>query len=186
MKIAILGWGSLIWNPENLSVQGNWTQAQLELPLEFSRISKDGRLTLVIDPDNGENNKVFYINSGFNNLNDAINNLKEREHTTEQNIGYVNLLAHTSRTHFTAFSENIKQWAERNDYAGVIWTDLICNFNNEYKSPFSVGNAMKYLTRLSGNQKANALKYVSNTNQEINTPLRRKINCSGWLEEELC
>ena len=49
MKIAVLGWGSLIWNKGNLRLTTNWTDGGPILPIEFSRISDDGRLTLVID-----------------------------------------------------------------------------------------------------------------------------------------
>lgn len=50
MKIAILGWGSLIWNPENLNyyTEFGWSKNEPKLPIEFLRISNNGRLTLVI------------------------------------------------------------------------------------------------------------------------------------------
>ena len=48
MKIAILGWGSLVWNPRNLSIINSaWHPDGVLLPIEFARISRDGRLTLV-------------------------------------------------------------------------------------------------------------------------------------------
>lgn len=52
-KIAILGWGSLIWDerPEFDSHHEEWTSGGPVLQLEFSRISESrkGALTLVID-----------------------------------------------------------------------------------------------------------------------------------------
>ena len=58
LKIVYLGWGSLIWDYSNLPIN-SWKQSELELPLEFSRISDygHGRMTLVID-QNGTMNKV--------------------------------------------------------------------------------------------------------------------------------
>ena len=53
MKIAVLGWGSLIWNKGKLRLTTNWTDGGPVLPIEFSRISDDGRLTLVIDERHG-------------------------------------------------------------------------------------------------------------------------------------
>lgn len=50
MKIAILGWDSLIWDPRSLKYDVNtgWLTDGPKLPIEFARISNDGRLTLVI------------------------------------------------------------------------------------------------------------------------------------------
>jgi hypothetical protein len=39
MSIAMLAWGSLIWNPRDLPISGEWRQAGPVLPIEFSRIS---------------------------------------------------------------------------------------------------------------------------------------------------
>lgn len=54
MKIAILAWGSLIWDdnwPEFDKQRGEWLKDGPILPLEFSRVSasRDKALTLVID-----------------------------------------------------------------------------------------------------------------------------------------
>ena len=79
MKTAILGWGSLIWQPKDLKFDTNigWKENGPILPIEFARISKDGRLTLVITP-NGTDVKTLYAVSSFDNLELAVLNLKKR------------------------------------------------------------------------------------------------------------
>jgi hypothetical protein len=56
-KIAILGWGSLIWDKreEFERLHGPWQSDGPSLKIEFSRISstRGGALTLVIDPHHG-------------------------------------------------------------------------------------------------------------------------------------
>ena len=55
MKIAYLAWGSLLWDNDGLDLETKWKKTNIQLPLNFSRISdnKKGRLTLVIDKING-------------------------------------------------------------------------------------------------------------------------------------
>jgi 1-acyl-sn-glycerol-3-phosphate acyltransferase len=50
MRIAVLGWGSLIWSPGNLKIDREWHEDGPFLPIEFARVSQDGRLTLVLFP----------------------------------------------------------------------------------------------------------------------------------------
>lgn len=79
MKIAILGWGSLIWDPRDLQLIDNFKYGGPELPLEFSRISntRNGALTLVIDQVHGTKNKTYYAISTLSTLNEAKVNLSQ-------------------------------------------------------------------------------------------------------------
>ena len=93
MKIAVLGWGSLIWNPGNLEIdktQGNngWFDDGPSLPIEFARISKDGRLTLVIVPEKKEVVQTLYAISSFEKLDHAKLDLAVREGCSKNRIGY--------------------------------------------------------------------------------------------------
>jgi hypothetical protein len=76
MKIAILGWGSLVWDPaslkEHLEGDGEFIQGGPKLPIEFSRISKDGRLTLVIDEHHGTPVPTRVATSRLSNLGDDL------------------------------------------------------------------------------------------------------------------
>ena len=50
MRIVCFGWGSLIWDPRSLPIQRQWFEDGPSAPVEFTRQSSDGRMTLVIEP----------------------------------------------------------------------------------------------------------------------------------------
>ncbi|MCX6885443.1 MAG: hypothetical protein NTX27_10410 [Verrucomicrobia bacterium] len=180
MKIAILGWGSLIWDKRQLAISGEWQPGGPVLKIEFSRISKDGRLTLVIDEQNGTGTATLSARSEFTHLNDAIANLREREKTSAEKIGYVNLISRTerdySRQHHPAACDAITFWAQANCWDAVIWTALISNFEQERHQPFSVPAAVAYVASLAGESSALALEYLRRAPAVVDTPVRRQLS----------
>ena len=92
MRIAILGWGSLIWDLETLAehVTGEWNMsAGPPLPMEFSRISPKRKMGLVVclDPIDGVDCPTHVIQSAKNNLDEAISDLAARERAPIERIG---------------------------------------------------------------------------------------------------
>lgn len=185
MKIVILGWGSLIWDPRDLPHQDPWMKDGPELPLEFSRISKDRRLTLVIDDLHGEICKTLYAYSPRISLADAARDLQAREGTNEKRIGHYD--HRTKVSSFEKFGEQIdirdilSGWCQRHAVDGVVWTALPSNFNNELDTEFCVEHAVTFLKGLPQTARKNALKYFQNAPEQIDTPLRRRVKCE-WPE----
>jgi hypothetical protein len=96
MKIAVLGWGSLIWKPEGLQTTGSFLNDGPTLPIEFCRTSQDGRLTLVIDGTHGAPCVTYHAQSSFDALESAIENLRIREGmATAERVGFVDFITHT-------------------------------------------------------------------------------------------
>ena len=170
MKIAILGWGSLIWNPQNLqfNVESSWILGGPVLPIEYSRISDNGRLTLVITKE-GTPNKTFFALSTNEDLKSAIENLRNREGTITKNIGY---FIKKNRIFFPEnfdFKENILNWIEDKDIDAVIWT----NIPERWKEICE--DRINYLKSLDTEKKELAMDYIIKTPIEIKTKLRVEI-----------
>lgn len=72
----MLGWGSLLWDPRELPREGVWQRGGPQLTLEFSRVSRDGRLTLVIDRRHGDNCDTYYVLSPRLDVDSAIEDLQ--------------------------------------------------------------------------------------------------------------
>jgi uncharacterized protein YdaT len=196
MKIAILAWGSLLWEKGNLALRANWAPGGPELPLEFSRVSesRDGALTLVIDPKNGVEIPAYFAVSAHQNLDTAIRNLHERERTRSKFIGYVNCSSGQSRSSILpTASSKIREWAGKNNFDAVIWTDLPSNFDDVDKAKFSdvdepsmkftVDNAQKYLHCLKARGAAKAREYIKKAPPEVETELRKRMRSDPWLDK---
>lgn len=60
MRIAVLGWGSLVWCPSELDISTGWREGPA-LPIEFARESKGSRVTLVLVPEYPCKSRVFWL-----------------------------------------------------------------------------------------------------------------------------
>ncbi len=93
VKIAILAYGSLIWDEECLAphITGGWRLGKgPRLPVEFCRISPKRKkaLVLTIDPEQGHEVATSYTLSKRNDLTQAIADLAVRERCDERHIGF--------------------------------------------------------------------------------------------------
>lgn len=181
MNIVILGWGSLIWDPRELPKEGTWQTEGPRLPLEFSRVSKDCRLTAVIDPTDGERCPTRFVMSPRADIDDTICDLRDRESTTSKRIGFVDLKAGKDHAQFATICRRIKSWGAEEGLDGVVWTDLPPNFKDQTGKEYTVATAVAYLEGLPKTGRENALQYIGNAPDEVNTPLRRALEGLGLL-----
>jgi len=183
MRIAVLGWGSLIWCPRDLRIKGQWYEDGPLLPIEFARVSKDERLTLVLFPG-ANNQKTLWAYSFCEDLDEAIENLREREETNQMKIGFVSIPGSRSRCQAVPqVHGRIRKWVEEKGLDAVVWTDLSANFKKEAKMDFSEDNVITYLRRLKGKELEEAEKYVRRVPEQVKTNIRRRIEKElGWTD----
>lgn len=182
MTIAILAWGSLIWDPKELNYNKylGWVYDGPVLPIEFARISKDGRLTLIIT-ENGTPNKTFYTFANQNQaFEETIENLRIREgNCNRKNIGYYK--AETDEFHSEDFKykNEIRNWSKEKKIKNIIWTDLPekWNYENDNNETISINpnERIDYLKNLSLDKKERAEEYIKKTPFQIKTKYRSII-----------
>jgi hypothetical protein len=179
MSIAMLGWGSLVWDPRELPHYGPWKTGGPSLPIELARVSSDSRLTLVIDPA-ATPVPTRYALSPRSDILDAVEDLRRREGTVRKNIGFVILATgENSRTQFHEqhdVLDSVSTWCEREGMAGCVWTALPPNFRAELEVEFSAAEAVRYLERLGTSAREIALKYIRNAPPEVDTQVRREVS----------
>ena len=177
-RIALLGWGSLLWEggAEFDQWHDPWQSDGPILNIEFSRVSRRrrGALTLVIDPENGVPVRSAWCLSLRQTIEDAAEDLRRREETAAKKIGLVR-----PRTTATAGRsegiEAIRTWAKEKDLDGVAWTDLQSNFAASVGVPFSVAAALRYLNGLDGEALKGAQEYFERAPAFVQTPLRDAV-----------
>ncbi len=189
MKIAILGWGSLLWDKENSIEFDKWHDPWVfdgpVLKVEFSRISKSrlGALTLVIDEAHGSSVRVASCFSKRTRVEDAVCDLRCREGTTVKSIGRLDIVSPGNRSNSDAAENCILQWAQQKGLNAVVWTALKSNFAERTGQPFSVAAAVSYLKNLPPEGKSKAAEYVWRAPACVKTPLRLALQKEPWFQE---
>jgi hypothetical protein len=179
MNIAVLGWGSLVWCPGQLRIKSAWHNNGPRLEVEFARISKDGRLTLVIHPGSGEQ-QTYWAVSECEDVTAAIENLADREGCNKNKIGV------EQRDHAST-EARIRDWLKlKPDVDAAVWTNHRSNWTDKRGKEFSCEEARLYIRELGRQKRARAEQYVRNTPVQIQTKLRERLrNELGWSDNEL-
>ena len=173
MRIACLGWGSLIWRPESLMIQRHWFIDGPMLPVEFTRQSKDGRLTLVITKKS-KPVRVLWALMDTASIDDAKKSLQVREGISKENIEKHIGLIKTSDTTTDTLLLEIRDWARVLRLDAVIWTSLGPKFRQCDNAP-DIEDAVKYLKGLTIQEKSHAEEYIRRTPKQIDTAYRQRF-----------
>ena len=191
MRIAVLAWGSLVWQPRNehgelcVDPSDGWRSDGPDLPIEFARISADGRLTLITVPGQASTSPVLWRRSCHDVLDDAITNLAQRETNAPRRRIHAaggNGVLNGSPDVFVAAT--VSGWLRsRPDVDAAIWTGLPPGprWQANGHDGFSSEAALAYVASLAGPVRALAAEYVARTPEQIATPLRPRLETALGL-----
>jgi hypothetical protein len=184
MRIAVIGWGSLIWSPGSLSISTRWHRDGPLLPVEFARISGDGRLTLVIHPGSADQSTLWAI-AASEDIAGAREDLRRRERTNSAPIHSLIVDGYVSRGVTGDVQNAIAAWlSTRPQTHGCVWTGLPSNWQGARRCEFSIEDAIRYLQELPDPQRAQ--EYIQNAPAQIQTEARKQIRVRlGWQDADL-
>lgn len=184
MRIACLGWGSLVWKQEDLPTVGGWNKDGPWLPLEFARTSDKGigRLTLVITPGVRPSQSLWSLLNA-SDMSTARAQLKARERCAASDIGE---WPSASARGLLGYSE-IDAWASRLGLDGVVWTALPPMFGGvRGTGPSTAADAIEYLRTRPEPVREKAEEYVRRAPLQIQTPFRDAFERElQWLPIDL-
>lgn len=173
-QFAIIGFGSLIWDPQVLSAYGmtvgRWKNNGPVFPLEFSRISprRLGALTLVIDHQ-GVACQTYWIKMDGRHWDIVHEILARRE-------GKIDVISRQDPAPPEGTRQKVWDWlADKSGITHAVWTSQVSNFAQETGTPFSVTHALNYLLGLKNTSQTAfdaARTYIHETPEQTQTPLR--------------
>jgi len=159
-------------------------------PIEFARISQDGRLTLVIHAGSDDQQTCWAL-SEFATLEEARRNLRMRENSRLSDIHWIRRWGGAIAGVTKDVGGRINKWMEsRKQVEAVAWTGLPSNWKEKRGRAFAPDDAVAYLLELESHQRVGetynqARRYVTHAPPLIDTPVRRAMRERGWEDAYL-
>ncbi len=181
MRIACLAWGSLVWDPRTLPVGGVFREDGPRLPIEFSRVSLDGRVTLVIDPE-APRLQTLWVPLAVDSLEQAVTELGRRERIDpDRRADWVGRGAAASWSPATGTEAEIAGWLEARGLDAVVWTALPARLPDGREGRPTTRTLLDHLEGLRGEARTRAEEYVRRTPPGVRPPRRAHFESAlGW------
>lgn len=174
MKIACLGWGSLVWDPRGLPVHDRWYCDGPSLPVEFCRESMDRRITLAIASE-AKSLPVLWSVLKVNDISEAVAALGEREGIPPKNRHRDVGVWRSDGPCTDGCSTVVDGWGHAKCLDAVVWTALPAKFAGEVGRMPTEREVIEHLRGLQGPDRNNAEKYVRMAPKQIRTAYRRAV-----------
>lgn len=176
--IACIGWGSLVGDPGVLRCIGDWKSDGPVLSVEFARVSKNGRLTLVLTP-NAQMVQTLWTEVDYRSPKEAQSALAGREGSPIHAIG---LWPGPSPRHAVG-ADRIASWAAARNIDAVVWTALRPKFDGQDGiAPVDAAAAIAYIKGLDSDTLAKALEYIEGAPAQVHTGFRAALEAEFKLD----
>jgi hypothetical protein len=172
--IACLGWGSLIWSPRELLIRRRWFEDGPFVQVEFARQSKNGPVTLVLEP-NAVPSRALWSLMNCLEIQVAMESLGTREGNLK------GVASWSIGEEPPDLIIGLPEWAKARGVESVIWTSLPPKFNGSSGRTPTVQEVITYLQGLEGPPRELAERYVRLAPLQIDTAYRRQIESAlNW------
>ncbi len=185
-RIACIGWGSLLWDPRTLPTAGAFALDGPPLPIEFSRVSLDGRVTLVIDSD-ARTIPTYSVRLSVDDLDAAVEALGIREKVApERRRDWIGFQTRGRRGPGggdtpDAVRDRIADWLEARALDAVVWTALPSRHPDGRLGAPPLASLVAHLQGLEGEALARAEEYVRRAPGAVRTAHRLHFESElGW------
>lgn len=189
LQIACLGWGSLLWDPRSLPMAGSFKADGPWLPIEFSRVAQDGRVTLAIDPA-APVIQTYWVRLSVSTLEDAVSGLGAREKISPERwkdwIGLQtrDLPECNSGETTPEVRDTIASWLAEKPLDAVVWTALPLRGPKGSVGHPTLDALLRHLSRLEGAALARAEEYIRRAPVATQTPRRACFEAElGWTAQ---
>jgi hypothetical protein len=184
LRIACLGWGSLVWDPRELPIRREWFKDGPFAPVEFTGRSSDGRVTLVIDPT-ATPVRLLWAHMFPVELSVARKALRDRE-----GIKGADWASRIGSWQFgneaPVHIPDLPKWAEAHGLDAAVWTALEPRFlGKDGDTSPSIDEVIDYLRGLVDPVLEHAKEYIERAPRQIDTNFRRQIETAmGWSRRD--
>jgi hypothetical protein len=187
MRVACLGWGSLLWDPRTLPMADSFRPEGPRLPIEFSRVSTDGRVTLVIDPGASEI-ETYCVRMDVASLGQAIEALGVREKVAPARVrDWIGSQARDASGGAgggecePVVRARIAEWLAASSFDAVVWTALPPRTPAGDLELPSLEVLIEHLRSLEGSALERAEQYIRRAPAKVRTPHRARFEAVfGW------
>ncbi len=188
-RFACIGWGSLLWDPRSLPMATPFADDGPRLPIEFSRVASDGRVTLVIDPA-AEPMATYWTELNCATIDEATLALGRRERIKPERfsewIGAEGGGGDSRGEASYATRKVMRSWMQAQELDGVVWTALPARCpGGEFAHP-SLHRLLEHIRGLKGEALSRAEEYIRRAPSAVATPRRARFAAEfGWSRLDL-